>query len=246
MVSLINTVLKQLEIPIFIIEEIGIGIPGIIENNIIKKCEKFGLKDVDLAKAIEEYYGVEVKLRNDSECALLGEYTYGTLQNSKNAVFLCLGTGIGGGMILDNKVYHSEYGHMSIKKDGKECHCRNRGCFETYCSMRTFKKGIIKLLSLDEKISSEEILKILKKEINNKDVNDYIDEYTENLITGISNIINIVHPDIICFGGGFIYFQDILYKRLLEKIQLHSFQFEKPKLILSKLGNDAGIIGATL
>lgn len=66
MISLINNVLKQLEIPIFIIEEIGIGIPGIIENNTIKKCEKFGLKNVDLAKEIEEYYGVKVKLRNDA------------------------------------------------------------------------------------------------------------------------------------------------------------------------------------
>lgn len=245
-VSLINNVLKQLEIPIFIIEEIGIGIPGIIENNIIKKCEKFGLKNIDLAKEIEEYYGVEVKLRNDAECALLAEYTYGNLQNTKNAVFLCLGTGIGGGIILDNKLYHSEFGHMIIQKQGRECHCKNKGCFETYCSMRAFKKGIIEMLNLNENISSEEILKILKKETNNKEINNYIDTYTEDLIVGLSNIINTIHPEIICFGGSFIYFQDILYKRLLEKIQLHNFQFEKPKLILAKLQNDDGLIGATL
>lgn len=246
MVSLINDVLKQLEIPIFIIEEIGIGIPGIIENNIIKKCEKFDLKNVDLAKEVEEYYGVKVKLRNDAECALLAEYTYGNLQNIKNAVFLCLGTGIGGGMVLDNKLYHSEFGHMIIQKQGRECHCKNTGCFETYCSMRAFKKGIIEMLNLNENISSEEILKILKKEVNNIEIDNYIDSYTEDLIVGLSNIINTIHPEVICFGGSFIHFQDILYKRLLEKIQLHSFQFEKPKLILAKLQNDAGIIGAVL
>lgn len=245
-VSLINHVLKELEIPIFIIEEIGIGIPGIIENNIIKKCEKFGLKNVDLAKDIEEYYGVEVNLKNDAECALLAEYTYGNLQNTKNAVFLCLGTGIGGGMILDKKLYHSEYGHMIIQKQGRECHCGNKGCFETYCSMRAFKKGIIEILNLNEDISSEEMLKILKKEVNNKEINNYINTYTEDLIAGLSSIINSIHPEVICFGGSFIYFQDILYKRLLEKIQLHNFQFEKPKLILAKLQNDAGIIGAVL
>lgn len=245
-VSLINNVLKKLAIPIFIIDKIGIGIPGIIEDNKIKECKKFGLKDIELAKELEEFYGVQVELKNDVEYAAIAEYTYGNLKDTNKAVFLCLGTGIGGATILENKIYSSEYGHMIIEKQGKKCNCGNEGCFETYCSIRTFKKDIINLLQLKETTSSEEILNILKKEIKNPIVNEYIDKYTEDLIIGISNIINIIHPDIICFGGSFIYFQDILYKRLLEKIQLHTFQFNKPKLILSKFQNDAGIIGATL
>lgn len=245
-VSLINHVLKEISLPIFMIEEIGIGLPGIIEENKIKKCEKFGLKDIDLAKSLEEYYGIKVKLKNDAECAAIAEYVYGNLVNTKKAVFLCLGTGIGGATILDGIILPSEYGHMIIEKQGRRCHCGNQGCFETYCSMRAFKRGIVELLQLNGLTSSQEILNILKAEIKKDIVNKYIDEYTEDLIVGMTNIINSIHPEVICFGGGFVYFQDILYKRLLEKIQLHHFEFERPKLILARLGNDAGMIGATI
>ena len=241
-VSLINNVLKEEGIPAFIIEKIGIGIPGIIKDNKIKKCEKFSLEDVDLAKQIEDYYGVEVKLENDAYCAAIAESTFGDLKDIKNGAFICLGTGIGGATILNQNVIHSEFGHMIIEKDGKDCHCTNKGCFETYCSMKAFKNDIINLLNLDKETTSEEIVNILKREIKNDIVNNYIDKYTQNLIVGLSNIINSIHPEVICFGGGFIHFQDFLYKRLLEKIQLHSFQFERPKRVLARLQNNTGII----
>ena len=244
-VSLINNVLKRLEIPPFVIEEIGIGIPGIVENNIIKKCDKFGLANVDLAKGIEEYYGVTTKLINDAECAAIAEREYGSLKGKNNAVFLCLGTGIGGATIINNNLINSEYGHMIIEKNGKECNCLNKGCFEQYSSMRVFKENIINILNLNCSTTSEDILNIIKQQKDNKEIDSYINEYTEDLIVGLTNIINIIKPEIICFGGGFVYFQDILYKRLLEKIQLHKFQFNKPELVLAKLQNDAGIIGAT-
>lgn len=244
--SLINQVLRELQIPIFIIEEIGLGIPGIVRDNYIVKCEKFGIYNWDLAKELEEHYQIPVKIHNDALGAAKAECEYGNLKNIKKAVFLCLGTGIGGATILENNIFPSEYGHMIIKKDGKECHCGKKGCFETYSSMKAFKEGMIELLGLNEQTTSEELLIILKKEQQNKELNQYIDDYTYTFLIGLSNIINIINPEVICIGGSFVYFEDILYKRLLEKANLLTYQFEKPKFVLAKLQNDAGIIGATL
>lgn len=247
-VSLINNIIKELQIPIFVIEEIGIGVPGIVENNIIKTCEKFEIKQYDLAKEIEEYYGIPVRLKNDSEAALLAEKKYGALKDSKNAVFLCIGTGIGGGIIYEEKITSSECGHIIINSQGNKCHCGNKGCFETYCSMKVFKNQIIQMFSLDKNVAQEDILNILKNEINqnNKLVNECINTYLENFCIGIANIVNTIHPDTICIGGGFTYFKDILYDRLVKKVEEYSFQFDTPKIVLSNLKSDAGIIGAIL
>jgi len=246
-VSLINVTLKQLQIPIFLIDEIGIGIPGIVEDNKIKKCSKFKIDDWDLAKELEEYYQIRVKLENDAVCSTISEYTYGNLKDVDRGIYICLGTGIGGATILNGKILQSELGHMIIQKDdGKECNCLNKGCFETYSSMKVFKEEVIELLNLNKDTTSEELLKILINEKQNDKLNNYIDKYINNLILGISNIINILQPEIICIGGSFVYFEEILYKRLLEKIHLYSYQFKKPKIVLSMLKNDAGIIGATL
>ena len=133
--SLISHVLKTLQMPSFIIEEIGIGIPGIVSKNIIIKCEKYGIYNWDLAKEIEEQYKIPVKIQNDALAAAKAESKYGSLKGSKKSVFLCLGTGIGGATILEDKIFTSEYGHMVIEKEGRKCHCNRKGCFETYSSM---------------------------------------------------------------------------------------------------------------
>lgn len=129
---------------------------------------------------------------------------------------------------------------------GKECHCGKKGCFETYSSMKVFKKGMIEVLNLDKNTSSEELLDILKKQKENSELNEYIDSYINTLLIGISNIANIINPEKICIGGSFTYFEEILYKRLLEKSITMNYQFRKPEIILAKLQNTAGIIGATL
>lgn len=245
-IALINSVLKELQIPIFVMEEIGIGVPGIVKENIVEKCEKYKIYNWDLAKEIEEHYQIPVKVENDALCAAKAEQQYGNLKNIKKAVFLCLGTGIGGATILENKIFASEYGHMTINIDGKECHCGKKGCFETYSSMKTFKNGMIEVLNLDKNITSKELLDILEEQKESTDLNAYIDNYISTLLIGISNIVNIINPEKICIGGSFTYFEETLYKRLLEKSITMKYQFRKPEIILAKLQNTAGIIGATL
>lgn len=244
--SLTNSVLKSSQVPIFVIEEIGIGVPGIIENNIVKKCDKYKIYNWDLAKILEEYYQIPVKLQNDALCAAKAEKEYGNLKEGKRGVFICFGTGIGGATIIKEEVIPSEFGHMVIEKDGNLCNCGKRGCFETYSSMNAFKNKIIEVLGINVDATSEDILKFLIKNKDDESANKYIDEYINTLCIGLSNIINIINPEQICIGGSFTYFEDILYKRLLEKVQLISYQFDKPKIVLAKLKNDAGIIGAIL
>lgn len=245
-VSLINVVLEEANVPIFLIESIGIGIPGIVKENEIKKCSKFNIYNWNIASEIENRFNIKVKIENDALCATLTEREYGNLKGVSRGVLLTVGTGIGGANVVNNYIIPAEYGHIIIQKDGIKCHCKNNGCFENYCSMRAFKENVIKILDLDKETSSKEILKLVHNSMENKMLNNYIDEYINNFIIGICNISNIMNPEVICIGGSFPYFKDILYKELLEKSNNITYQFEKPKIIFSQSGNDAGIIGATL
>lgn len=251
---LIGEVLRDVGAPSCVISKIGIATPGKVINNVIHDIYNLGINEFNLPQILENHYGIDVKARNDAKCAALAEKKIGNMKEYTDCVFLCIGTGIGGATFINGnmleytKDFGSEYGHMIINKDGNECKCGNKGCFETYASMKSFKNGIINLLSLNSNTSSKDILNILTDKVRIKDeqVNNYIDEYIDNLLIGISNICNIIEPEIICIGGGFVYFEDILYKRLLEKINLKKYNFNIPKITLAKLGNDAGIIGALL
>ena len=274
--SLINSLQQKLQIPAFIVEGIGVGVPGIIENNIIKKCEKYGIYNWDLARDLQKYFNANVNLINDAIAAARAEVKYGNLKNTDKSIFICIGTGIGGAIVISNEstastvfsttenssaqntvctstsytIYPSEFGHMVIGNNGINCHCGRIGCFETYCSMRNFKNEIIELLELSKNTTSEELHDILKRETANESMkeslNMYLDKYTENLALGICNIINIVNPKKICIGGSFAFFADVLYDRLVSKIQTCNLQFKVPEVVLAKFQNDAGIIGAVL
>lgn len=251
---LINQVLKDVGAPSCVISKIGIAVPGKVKDKIVCDIYNLGIKEFNLAQILEEYYGVTVSIRNDAKCAALAEKRLGNLQNYEDSVFICLGTGIGGATFINSKMLEyfkesgSEYGHMIINKNGLECKCGNKGCFEKYASMKAFKEGIIELLNLDRNITSENILKIINEKMcaNNEEINNYIDEYIDNLLIGLTNIINIIEPEAICIGGSFVYYEKILYTRLIKKINLGKYKSSIPEIVLAKLGNDAGIIGALM
>lgn len=251
---LINQVLKDVGAPSCVISKIGIAVPGRVKDKIVYDMYNLGIKEFNLAQVLEEHYNVTVNIRNDAKCAALAEKNIGNIGEYDESVFLCLGTGIGGATFINGKMleytkdWGSEYGHMIIKKDGIECKCGNKGCFEKYASMKSFKDGIIKLLNLKENTLSKDILEIITRKVNEEDklVNSYIDEYIENLLIGLSNIINIIQPEAICIGGSFVYYEKILYTRLIEKINLRKYNCNIPKIVLAKLGNEAGMIGALM
>ena len=252
--NLISEVLKDVGAPSCVISQIGISTPGKVRKNVIYEMYNLGIKEFNLPEELEKYYGAEVKARNDAKCAALAEKEIGSLKQYDDCIFLCLGTGIGGATFLEGKLleYHkeegSEYGHMIIQKGGRECKCGNKGCFEKYASMKAFKEGFIQLLDLREDITSEMLLQILKENVeeNDKKVNEYIDEYIDYLLTGISNIVNIIRPEAICIGGSFVHYREILYMRLIEKIKENKYNAHMPIIILAELKNDAGVIGSQI
>ena len=236
------------------IESIGIAVPGTIRNNNIDKAVNLNIENYNLATILEKILKIKVKLKNDAKCAALAEYKYGELNEYKNSVFLCIGTGIGGAVIYNGQLLEAkevpgyEFSHMIIQKDGELCNCGKRGCFEAYASLKRFKQKISDRFELNT-LSGKEIRKFIQENSENQILKEMIKEYIEYLSIGISNIINIFEPEAICLGGSFAEYENIFYNPLKQAILQGNLLFNPRHDIiikLAKLKNDAGIIGATL
>lgn len=257
--KLINTIIEQIEIVlekskknITQINLIGIAVPGMVSKTSIIKAENLHIKNLSIVEEINKFYNIPIKLRNDAKCAALAEKEYGSLKKAKDAIFLTLGTGIGGAVFLNGELlvpqkYEGfEIGHMTIEKNGLQCNCGRRGCFEKYASMKVLKEKIAKKLG-KERVSGKELENMIQNE-EDLEINNIINEYIEDLSTGISSLINIFEPEIISIGGSFAYYEKTLLNKLTAKLEKEEI-FNKnnmPKLVLAKLKNDAGIIGSVL
>lgn len=235
------------------IDLIGIAAPGYINKNCMKHLVNLKIEKLDFSGIMKKYKNIQFQIRNDSKMAALAEKKYGALKNYKDAVFLCLGTGIGSGVFLGGNLLSTkdnlgfELGHMIIQKDGILCNCGKRGCFETYCSMKRFKDNVKNILDIKE-ISSITLLETIKDN-NNYKIKEIIDEFIDNLIVGLSNITDIFQPEVICIGGSFVFFREIFYEKLVNEFQERKYVFNKnrmPKIILAELKNDSGMIGAAI
>lgn len=237
------------------IEKIGIGSPGTPRDGVLTNLINLKIKEFDISSILMEHFDIPVLLKNDAKCAGLAEKTYGALKEYQDAVFLCLGTGIGASVFMNGKELKPiqnpgmEIGHMVIDKNGIKCNCGKTGCFETLCSVKRLKDKLIDEMNLSKEVSSKELLEILKWRAKEENIKKILEKYIDNLNIGLSNIIDIFAPQAICLGGGFVYFEEILYKPFLEKYYNERKSFYKdriPDIKLALLGNDAGIIGATI
>lgn len=241
------------------IEKIGISIPGNPKGTIVENINNLGISKIDF-KCIEEKHNIKVRVLNDGLAAAIAEKKLGKMKEVKDCVFLCMGTGIGSAVFLNDILLRPirnsgfEIGHMIIDKNGEMCKCGKRGCFETYCSMKKFKDDVRRiLLSLGENeqtLHGESLKLILNKNILNKDIQKIIQNYIDNMIIGLSNIIDIFEPQMICFGGSFAYYKEVLFDNLIEQMQKRKYVFnnqgELPKMVLAKFENKAGVIGSII
>ena len=239
--------------------EIGIAIPGTVTKDVVVKSVNLGLQNYKIIEELQKKINIPIKIRNDAKCAAIAESTYGSLKKYERALFLTLGTGIGGAVIIDNKLLNTgnlpgcEIGHMVIEKNGIECNCGRRGCFERYASMKAFKNNLRKALGYTEEVSGKELLAIMKntrkKDENYKIIEKVKKEYIEYLGLGIANLVNIFEPEAIGIGGSFVYFGEVLLEDLKEEFDSKNLLFNPRKDIniqTAVLGNEAGIIGAVL
>lgn len=223
------------------VDFVGIGVPGIIKNNRIVYTCNLSLEDPNFVKKI--HTKLPIKLANDALCATIAEYKIIDKCKYTNYALVTLGTGIGAGLIFNNKVYEGkngyagELGHMVIKKGGIQCNCGRKGCFEKYASVSRLLE-ITKTKSLGELFTNME---------TNQDLAKVFDEYLDDLAEGLANFIMINDLDMIVLGGSIAWFGDKFYYILRSKIATRLFNRESNdvKLKFAKLGNDAGIIGAS-
>ena len=155
------------------VENVGIAVPGTVNQTTIIKAVNLGIENYEITPIIEKETGTKVKLKNDAKCSALAEQKYGNFSECENGLFLCIGTGVGGAVIYNGKVLEAkevpgfEFSHMIIQKNGLQCNCGKRGCFEIYASLKRFKEKIAYEFNLTT-LRNEEVIKII---LNNKNEN---------------------------------------------------------------------------
>ncbi len=243
------------------VKEIGLGIPGIVseDGQMVLSCPNLYWKNRPLKADLEKNLGLTVYLINDATAAALGEMRFGSGVGKKTMVMLTLGTGIGGGIVINNQIIRgvhgvaSEIGHMLVGENFYDCSCGKNGCLETfssvtalinYCQMRLEKESESDLQKYDLLDGA-----IIFKEAKNGDclANEAVDRMCYYLGIGLSNINDLIDPDLFILGGGLSAAGTFLLDKVRAATQkcLTYPRLAKPQIVLASLGNQAGIIGAS-
>lgn len=253
-IEAITKLLEKEKIDIKEISLIGMAIPGTVSNTHIIKADNLHIKNFNIVAEVNKYFNIPVTLRNDAKCAAIAEKEYGSLKKYDDALFLTIGTGVGGAAFLGGKLVRPkkyeglEIGHMVIKKDGLKCNCGRLGCFEKYASVVALKKAVQDEFNNPD-LTGKEVEDILRNKQYNERTEKIKNEYIENLACGLANLINIFEPETVSIGGSFVYYKDILLDRLINKLNEPHVLFNNtgaPKIVMAKLKNDAGIIGSSI
>lgn len=241
---------------------IGIGVAGLIDREngkVLISPNLHAVEKIDLIGEIGEKFGVPVCIENDANAAAFGEKWVGAGREFSNFVLFTLGTGIGGGIIFNNRLLDvsAEIGHMSINADGEKCPCGNSGCLESYASVRAILSQAVSVLekgreSLLRGICGGNLYKITTENIYQAalDGDNLARELLKNagryLGVGIANIINIMSPDAIILAGGLTGAWDIYVQEAIREASRQALKelFDRVRIVPSSLMDDAGLTGA--
>lgn len=256
MVALVQKLCDELgETP----ERVGVGAPGIVnpETGKIETAANIAFRDYPLADKISAGLSLPVRLVNDANAAALAESLVGAAAGLKNTVMLTLGTGVGGGIVIDGKIYTGstfgagEIGHMVIVHNGRKCGCGRKGCFERYASATGLiettrekaRKYPASLIAKEQEITGRTAFELMRR--GDEAAREAVEEYIDYLATGTANLINLFSPDAIIIGGGVSNEGEALFAPLREKVAECLFSDTTP-IVRASLGSDAGIVGAAL
>lgn len=266
MVKVANIAIESAGLKVSDIDSMGVGSPGAIDpvHGVVCYANNLGFNNVPMAKMLKERMGVDFYIENDANAAAYGEYIAGAGRGTNDFIAITLGTGVGGGVIIDGKIYSgsnyagAELGHTVIAMGGEMCSCGRQGCWEAYASatalIRQTKQAMIKypksvMWELCEgdinKVDGRTAFDAMRKgDVAGKMV---VDKYVEYIAVGVSNNINIFQPDVLCIGGGISKEGDNLIKPIKAFLEGENYarNIEKnTEVKVAELGNDAGIIGA--
>lgn len=247
---------------------VGIGVPGRVDFNqglVFDLTNVPGWKNVHLKEALESKVKIPVLIDNDANLMALAESRFGAAKGYKNCICVTMGTGIGGGLILNGKIYRGmnfaagEIGHMSISEDGPVCVCGGRGCAERYIGNRyILEQATRKLRAGARSILREQLqgkysnltLEMLNKAARMKDMFSLLiwQEAGKHMGTVLANVVNLLNPEIIVLGGGVANAGSLLLDPIRRVVKERAFQVScrNLKIISSKFRGKAGIIGAAL
>ncbi|MGC6173387.1 ROK family protein [Lacrimispora sp. 38-1] len=251
------------------IEAVGLGVPGTAnkETGMVEYANNLGFYDEPVVSMMEKVLpGKKIRFDNDANAAAWGEYTAGSGKGTNSMLAVTLGTGVGGGIILDGKLYEGinfaagEFGHFTIERNGIPCNCGRKGCFEAYASATA-------LISQTKAAMLENPQSVLWElcggeidHVEGKTLFDGVrrqdetalfvfDRYIEYLAAGLLDLINIFQPELICIGGGISKAGDLLLdplKRIIDQEDYARTSKRRTRIAAARLDNAAGLIGAAL
>lgn len=246
---------------------VGVGIPGeqSPKTGLVAFCNNLGWVDVPLMQRLHEALGLPVYVDNDANVAALAESAFGASRDVKSSILITLGTGVGGGIVRDQRIHTGahgvggEIGHMVVVVDGEPCNCGHRGCWEKYASAT----AIIRMgrALMEEKpdcalarqmggdaanLNAKAVLDLAKA--GDADCAGIFETYVKYLCVGLANLINIYDPDMLVLGGGVAHAGDFLLDAVRAALGDYVYcpALSWARVELARLGNDAGIIGAAM
>lgn len=242
---------------------IGLGTPGAVNSSTgeVLFSNNFGFKNVPLGEMISKKFGLNVLCENDANAATFGEYLVADRDKNDTFVGITIGTGIGGGVIIDGKIYSGkeysggELGHMVIDFDGVSCNCGRRGCYEAYASATALISQTKEAMQNDlqskmwqicggsiENVTGQTAFEGMRA--GDKTAKNVIERYADYVAIGLVNIINMLGPDVICISGGISNEGDYILEPVKRRINSNCPINCRTKVVIAKYNNDAGIIGA--
>jgi glucokinase len=244
---------------------VGIGSPGPLdrERGLVLLTPNLGWRDLPLRQLVSESVGLPATLDNDANCAICGEWWVGAARGARFVVGLTIGTGIGGGIVLDGEIYHGasdvagEFGHTTIDSTGRLCKCGNYGCLEAYASGPAIAlraaEGIAsgvetrlpELVGGDlTKITAQTVYEAARA--NDEYALEVVRDTAKFLGAGVGNIVNIFNPEIVVIVGGVTMAGDQLFTPLRSEVKRRAFKpaVERCRIVAGTLPGTAGVVGA--
>lgn len=230
---------------------VGIGVPGTIDRKkgIVNYSNNIKWENVNIVEELGRVIPCPVRIANNADCAALGEAIEGAGKDYSDVVMFTLGNGVGGGIILNGKVFEggmiggSELGHMVVKADGLQCSCGRKGCLEAYASIPALLSQAKEATGLE--LSVNEIFDRYDK--GDRIITEVLNNYMDILGTGVVNVVNIFRPQLVLLGGSLSNHEAVMLDTIRDKMARECFgspYIAIPQIAIAQLGSDAGIIGA--
>lgn len=262
----VTGILEEQNIPLEQCEGAGIGVPGLVdeESGAVIYANNLEWTNIPLKEELSKYWSFPIKAANDADCAVLGETAAGAARGCRNVIMLTLGTGVGGGIVLNGRLFSGsmkggcELGHMVIQEGGEPCTCGRRGCMEAYASATALIRDGKRAMDANpdtvlwqkcngdrEKLTPPELFQAARE--GDETARKTVDAYRYMLAVGIANFINIFRPQMILIGGGISKQGEFLFAPIRDMLKEQCYGGDMgdiPPVREAMLGNDAGMIGA--